>query len=104
MKKDDVKTEVIFRKFKNGDVIALFPYEIEDYHANCLSYEHNGQHSAADYWHCIAKSKPAKLNEYTDLFKELESLGYNLKVRQKINYHTFLSAVKAFKEKHNINY
>lgn len=100
MKTTEPRTDVIFRKFKNGDIIALFPYEIENYHGDCQSYMHIGQHSGANYWGCVAKSKPARLSEYTPLMQELVSIGYNLRVRKKINYHTLLSAMKVFREKY----
>lgn len=80
MKKDTAK--VIFRKFRGGDILALFPYEYEG-NGFILSYQHVGQHSAADYNAMIRNSKPAKPDEYSDLFGELEGLGYNLQVIQR---------------------
>ena len=61
-------------------MFALFPNNICDNSGNVLSYQHIGQHSAADYHYCISKSRPAKEAEYLLLFKELESLGYSLEV------------------------
>lgn len=89
MKKDIEQTVVVFRKFKHIDaVIALFPYIEEGFryqpsYIHVLSYMHVGQHSSADYNHCIKTSRPATEDEYKELKKELESLGYNLKVRLK---------------------
>ena len=80
MIKDDFKTDVIFRKEKDGEIIALFPYSLWNFAGVITCYAHVGQHGAADYNHCIRKSKPAKPEEYKDLFAELESLGYNLRV------------------------
>ena len=99
MKTTDPRTDVIFRKFKNGDIIALFPYDIESYKGDCLSYEHLGQHSNADYWGCVAKSKPARLSEYTPLMQELVSIGYELQVRQKVNTRKVNDAIIAFRKK-----
>lgn len=85
MKKDKHKTVVIFRKFKKGrDILALFPY-IDGGLYFCGSYQHVGQHSSADYDGCIKISTPAKKSEYSDLKKELENLGYNLKVQKRAN-------------------
>jgi hypothetical protein len=77
-----MKTKVVFRKFKAGDILALFPndYEGNGFH---LSYQHVGQHSAADYKAMISASKPAKPEEYADLLAELQSIGYDLKIVQK---------------------
>lgn len=78
------KTIVVFRKYKNGSVFALFPYEDADPHGMyCTAYAHIGQHSGADYYGCIRATIPAKPEEYADLKKELESIGYDLIVRQK---------------------
>lgn len=75
--------DVIFRKSKaTKDIYALFPY-IEHNDELCMSYEHVGQHSGANYEHCIKYSVPAKPEEYFDLFKELETIGYNLNVRKR---------------------
>ena len=83
MKKDKFKTEVIFRKFSDGDILALFPYDVVPINNFCNSYMHLGQHSEADYLGCIKDTKPASKKEYQSLFKELESIGYNLKVIKK---------------------
>jgi hypothetical protein len=82
MIKDTHKTVVVFRKFKEGDVLALFPSEEEAYNGGfCESYQHVGQHSGADYTHCIKITKPAKPSEYAALKRELEGIGYNLDVK-----------------------
>lgn len=75
---------VIFRKWpkkEGGGVIALFPGIAatvgNPYH--CQSYEHVGQHGAAsfDLVNCTRKAKP---EEYADLKKELERIGYALTI------------------------
>jgi len=82
--KDNKQTAVVFRKYNNGEILALFPYEDHSYlDNNCVSYMHIGQHGAADYIGCIYDTKPAKEEEYKDLFEELENIGYNLKVIKK---------------------
>ena len=79
MKTPTEKTKVVFRKFKDGEILALFPYEPDT--ANfCTSYMHIGQHSGADYSGCIKRTKPANEAEYNALKEELTSIGYNLTV------------------------
>lgn len=77
------KTKVVFRKFKNGNIIALFPEQ--SYRRNYVtgSYMHIGQHSDCDYHTVIGMTKPATPEEYKDLYQELEIVGYNLLIRQK---------------------
>jgi hypothetical protein len=82
--KDQNITSVIFRKFKTGEIIALFPYEYEGNGA-VNSYMHIGQHGAADYPDLIKITTPVKEADYKDLFNELESIGYNLKVIKRSN-------------------
>ena len=93
-----MKTEVIFRKEKSGDykgtIYALFPYEVETYRGDVLYYQHIGQHSAADYFHCIRTSVPAKPGEYADLKRELEGIGYDLKIIKRRNYDKYLQEYK----------
>jgi hypothetical protein len=87
-------TEVVFRKFnkKNGgEVIALFPYILDSGYYN-QSYMRIGQHSGADYDHCISISSPASEAEYSDLKKELESIGYILKVLHRRSRSKWLAA------------
>ena len=84
MIQDTYKTKVVFRKFPDGEIIALFP-ELHNYMESWLieSYIHIGQHGAASY-HVVSETKLATPNEYADLKDELESIGYNLDVRKKI--------------------
>ena len=86
------KTDVIFRKWKNGNVLALFPHEVNTYGGHVTSYEHVGQHGNADYVGCIIKTKPANTDEYAPLKKELEGIGYKLNVVKKQNYDKFLNS------------
>lgn len=80
--KDVEVTKVIFRKFKEDDVIALFPEQTNTRFTLC--YMHIGQHSDCDYNHIVSTTKLATEEEYADLKKELESIGYNLKVIKKV--------------------
>lgn len=93
-------TPVIFRKWKdNGDVLALFPYDLgTDDPYTCSSYEHMGQHSAANPQGCIQQTLPCKPEEYAELKAELESLGYKLKPISRLQYKALLSREKQLKQ------
>lgn len=81
--------KVVFRKFKDNEIIALFPGLIESKKYLVMSYMHYGQHGLADYNYVVSKTKLATPNEYADLQRELEGVGYVLKVckKAKIKYH-----------------
>lgn len=95
MKKANNETLVIFRRFREGgELIALFPHlpGTSD-PATCESYMHVGQHSSADAaltcgggTHHNSPTIPAYTDEadVRELAKELESLGYTLKIRRKM--------------------
>lgn len=91
MTKDTKTTIVIFRKFKDGDIIAIFP-ELNG--TNDLftmsSYMHVGQHGSCDD-SLMYKTKPATADEYQPLYNELESIGYNLEIRRKLTYKHYLA-------------
>ncbi len=72
---------VVFRKWKDsGEVIALFPELPSDlYGCYCDSYEHFGQHAAADYCGVICHTTLAVRSEYRRLANELRRFGYRLK-------------------------
>lgn len=77
-------TKVIFRKFRDGSVIALFPNIPWDNNGNIASYMHVGQHGGASHL-IVADTKLAEKDEYAPLLRELKSLGYsNLKICKKI--------------------
>ncbi|MCC6447278.1 MAG: hypothetical protein IT215_01155 [Chitinophagaceae bacterium] len=97
MEKDDYITEIMFRVDKSkdwkGTVYALIPHECSDFKGNVSSYQHVGQHSGANYQHCIQTSRPATEAEYADLKAEMENgHGYNIKVIKKRNYDKFLKS------------
>jgi hypothetical protein len=73
---------VIFRKYSDGAIIALFPdLYCDDAHRFCESYMHVGQHSGASYVHVLALTKRATPAEYQELKEELERAGYVLVMR-----------------------
>ena len=77
-----MKTKVIFRKFSDNDIIALFPEQVPPpvRGVTCDTYMHIGQHYMGDYKYLINETKPANISEYTYLQKELEDIGYDLDI------------------------
>lgn len=69
-------TKVVFREWKNGDIIALFPDDVNPQDGTVTSYMRIGQHGAADYAGVISDTSPAQENEYKDLLNELNTIGY----------------------------
>jgi hypothetical protein len=90
MEKDTHITDITFRKFSNGEIIAVMPHEVCDYKGNVNSYMHIGQHGAADYNHIISTTKLATPRDYATLLNELEGIGYNVRVIAKRTYKKYL--------------
>jgi len=74
-------TKVIFRKFRNGSIIALFP-EFKEKNG-VLSYMTVGQHGEAGY-NIIRSTKPASPKEYSSLLNELQYIGYNVRICKRL--------------------
>ena len=74
--------EVVFRRYPDGQVIALFPdIPWSGRWGETTSYMHVGQHGAADYSHVVATTKPVTEKEYAGLLDELRQSGYdNIKI------------------------
>ena len=72
--------KVIFRKWSNGDVIALFPDYEHGSRDLVMSYQNIGQHSEASYSGVVEQTKLASEEEYRDLLEELKGIGYELVV------------------------
>lgn len=89
-------TKVIYRKFPEGDVIALFPELPGDSSPHtCLSYQHIGQHGAAST-DLSRSTTPATPAEYADLERELQSIGYDdLKVYSRFTRQDFKARLNA---------
>lgn len=74
------KEKVIFRVFPEGDVIAMFPrIAVDTTGYKCQSYMHVGQHGAADPM-IVSSTRLATVIERANLRRELEQLGYDLKL------------------------
>lgn len=94
MEQDEQETPVIFRRYRDGDIIALFPAEPGTYEPwTCSSYLRLGQHGSANPGLVIRGTKQAKPDEYASLKRELESApyGYRLKVYSRLQ-PSFLNA------------
>jgi hypothetical protein len=76
---------VIFRREKDGTVIAFFPTILADPNiGNCLCYCHIGQHCAASKEFYQKDTRSASPYEYRELFTELVERGYSdLQIVQK---------------------
>ena len=92
------KTDVTFRKWKDDSILALFPHCVDTFEGGVSSYEHIGQHSTADYGHCIHNTTLAKEHEYKPQKDELESIGYNLNVIKRQNYDRFLMSLNEIRK------
>ena len=76
-------TPVIFRML-NGECIAIFPTLPGTNDINtCLSYAHIGQHGACSI-DIGTQCRLANRAEYMPLKKELQSIGYRLRVIKRI--------------------
>lgn len=87
------KTVVIFRKFPDGEIVALFPYIIDAPH-RVMTYMHVGQHSNMDYHRVVSLTRPAKPEEYASLARELTRIGYNLDIRARRLFRPIFLVVK----------
>jgi hypothetical protein len=96
MEKDTHITEVMFRydttKGFKGTIFAVLPHQVDTLQGDVTTYQHVGQHSTGDYNVCLQQSRPATEAEFADLKKEMENLGYNLKVVKKRNYDKYLKS------------
>lgn len=81
MEQERERTEVMFRKDRDGTVFAVFPHDPADVAGRYVTtYEHVGQHGSGDYGPMIATTRPATEEEYRDLRAELERIGYDVRV------------------------
>jgi len=74
----DAVTPVIFRKYSDGEIIALFPFHAGNNDGyTCQSFIHVGQHGSADPQRVMGMTKPATEDEAADLARELTSAPYH---------------------------
>lgn len=92
--------KTIFRKFENGEIIALLP-GISGNRYGVLSYMSLGQHACADYTGVIKATTPATPEEYAPLLRELKQQGYTdivatTETARKKTYKQHKDAARAF--------
>jgi len=82
--------KVIFRKWPDGDVIALFP-QIAASVDGCLceSYMHPGQHGVSSPG-IVNRTRPATPKEFIKLKRELRQIGYNPVTVKRFTYKDYL--------------
>ena len=71
MKKDKIVLKVVFRKFEDNQIIALFPEMTNKKLYRIESYMKFGQHSECDT-DIVKITKPATESDYKELLKELQ--------------------------------
>jgi len=87
--------KVIFRKEKNGSIIAVFPYIISDPDGNVLCYAPYEGHGSISWDYYISNTKPCKETEYKELEEQLEDhYGYSLEIVQRRDYDAYMKAWK----------
>ena len=80
MSNEKVKIDVYFRKFPEGDVIAIWKEEsTSSNYRSWASYMHVGQHSECSP-ELVIDLDVAREQEYLPLKKEMETLGYVVNV------------------------
>lgn len=72
-----MNTNVVFKKWEDGQIIALFPHDSFDLDGNITSYMHIGQHSGASR-DLLYELDDASIEEYKNLKEGLLSIGYKL--------------------------
>lgn len=83
MKNKDI-IKVVFRKFKDGEIIALFPNLKFDNAGNICSYMHIGQHGGASPL-LVNNTKLATPEEYKPIYNELlQYWGNSMKICKRI--------------------
>jgi hypothetical protein len=81
-------TVTVFRAWDDGSIIALFPEVRADVSGkHCQSYQHIGQHGAADYAYVLDLTRPARPAELAELAEELTEIGYTLRIVSEASHY-----------------
>ena len=81
---DITPIRVCFRRDSAGEITAVFLSKPLD-RGRFVCYEHVGQHGLCDQrW--VRETRPAKPAEYSNLKRELESIGYSVTVSRRMFY------------------
>lgn len=88
-----MKTKVIYRIDKQGELIAVFPYIIHC--GQLMTCFTNEGHSACDYDYILNNTRLATYNEYKYRDRLLHNFyGYNTQPIKRVNKSMFIQAVK----------
>lgn len=87
------KTTVMFRKFDDDTVIALFPYEIKKYFGS-IGSKVAGWKRGVSPLNIIRRTKPATKEEFQPLKEELERDKYKLRITNRINNKKYFEVWK----------
>ena len=74
---DNTPTNVMFRKDKDGDVVAILDEWWNESDGEITCYSHIGQHGGCVREWVEKETVPANRNEYMALLSELERQGYD---------------------------
>lgn len=78
---EKVLVDVIFRVYRDGDVIAIFPgIPGTNSPDTCQCYQHVGQHGHGNLRAMMTGTRAAKDLEFSELARELLRIGYVLHV------------------------
>ena len=84
MAQDNYFTKVLFVKSEDDEITSVFPYEVGTNNPDTMMcYAHIGQHgTCSEEWvkESLKENEIVSKEEYSDLFKELYSIGYRLNV------------------------
>jgi hypothetical protein len=81
-----MKTKVIFRKYRGGTVIALFPEVPTDGMGELCVLQSLTVKNSVDGFKTFSNTLPASPYEYQELKEKLENMGYTLVICEKWDY------------------
>ena len=85
-KEDNKPTAVMFRKERNGQTLAVFPYLSFKHNYQITCYAHLGQHSYTCWEYVMKETEPAAIKDYDNLYEELRSIGYKLRIIKRASH------------------
>lgn len=72
------EVKVLFRKYPEGDVVAIFPeLPADNLGWSCMTYQHVGQHGGGVCSGIVENTRPATRADYEALLRELGRIGYS---------------------------
>ena len=90
---------------EDPEILAVMPEDPgTDDPFTCTCYAHMGQHGSCDVQVVMQRSRPARVLEYAGLKRELESIGYRIKVVKRIGLRQYLETRRKALEKQTLAY